>query len=1253
MSPTIPHISKELAQMRRHYDVVVVGSGYGGGISASRMSRAGKRVALLEKGKNFVTNIDIGKSGGLESTRRKRWSASRRFKYPRLQHIMAKKPACTIFTKAKTSTLSLRMGKLSDSIFVKKFVTLGGTSLLNANVALRADERVWQQNIWPEEINQDMESIRRGKSEFKINLCRVISRHVFIKLQWPTFYTTAYGRAEEMLQPNPYPEDFPTPPKLAVLEEQAKLLGDAYHKNFYRPPIAVTFEDRVNNAGVMQYKSTLTGNDSTGVNDGSKNSTLMNYIPDAWNHGCEIFCEIEVKRVKYDEKNKKWIIFYEWLGAGRPAFKDDAECCFFVTADVLFLAAGTMGTNEILLRSKNFGLPVSNRLGEGFSGNGDILGFGYNINPLVNGVAMGNHSPRWFKQPVGPTITGIIDMRNQENVLNGYVIEEGVIPAAMGGLMNTILNGTRIVSPYQSPSRTVTESLRHTGRGLLTSLLGCYTGAVAHTQTYLIMSHDDNQGELTLVNDNLKVSLRDAGKTDRIRNLNNILARATDSIGGTFVPSPLWTVLDKEGLITVHPIGGCNMAKSGDDGVVNHKGQVYKDHDTSVHDSLYVCDGAIIPTALGVNPFFTISALAERVCELAAKDRGWKIDYSLAKKPIDFEHPLRSYDDLRELQVPLEGGVRFTETMKGFFSTEITSEDYASAEAQAKSSDSRMAFLLTIIAYDTRTHADMKANSSEITGTVSCRALSADPILVTSGHFRLFAPDESRADADNLVYKLYLLSTDGSEYTFEAFKRIDNEQPSLGWSQTTTLYVTVKDKNKVRGRGILHLTPRDFMVELSTLTVSQTLRIGFNCFHTNRSSINYIFASPHNHAFFKPIGKTFGQRLAARIEFVTKFSWNMSRHYLTWLLPLQFPADFAAAKPFSLPRPEPETWTVTASDGVQTLLTRYKGGLKGPVLLIPGAAVTHEIWATTMTKHNFLDYLLKNEYDVFLQDNRISPNVPASHDQSSMDDLILDHVAHIEKVREVTRCDKIAVVAHCVGSMSFFMGLLNGSIQGVGSVVASNVGMHPILGTVNRVKASIGLTTLWEKVFRKDSFDTNTSRNDTFLNRLTNLFLRFYPVPHGEACRNAVCKRISFTFGLLWQHGNLNEQFHEHLNKIVGHCNVSALKHITLVARRKVLVDANGDSVYVTDENIKKHLNLPILFIHGEQNVCIDPEATKKSYNVLRELNGEENYKRRTFPGYGHLDCWFGSDAHKEIFPTALKQLEETKKQYGYTRRID
>jgi hypothetical protein len=65
----------------------------------------------------------------------------------------------------------------------------------------------------------------------------------------------------------------------------------------------------------------------------------------------------------------------------------------------------------------------------------------------------------------------------------------------------------------------------------------------------------------------------------------------------------------------------------GDDsstGGCNHKGQVFSQSDaasTDVYSNLYVCDGSTIPTSLGVNPLWTISAVAERAVQLLAEER--------------------------------------------------------------------------------------------------------------------------------------------------------------------------------------------------------------------------------------------------------------------------------------------------------------------------------------------------------------------------------------------------------------------------------------------------------------------------------------------------------------------------------------------------------------------------------------------------------------------------------------------------------
>ena len=48
---TFPRLSIPVELMKHQYDVVVIGSGYGGGVAASRMARGGQSVCLLELGK--------------------------------------------------------------------------------------------------------------------------------------------------------------------------------------------------------------------------------------------------------------------------------------------------------------------------------------------------------------------------------------------------------------------------------------------------------------------------------------------------------------------------------------------------------------------------------------------------------------------------------------------------------------------------------------------------------------------------------------------------------------------------------------------------------------------------------------------------------------------------------------------------------------------------------------------------------------------------------------------------------------------------------------------------------------------------------------------------------------------------------------------------------------------------------------------------------------------------------------------------
>lgn len=96
-----------------------------------------------------------------------------------------------------------------------------------------------------------------------------------------------------MLEPTPYPEDLPEPLKLKMLRQQVDLVHEhaeeeGWTPKFYRVPQTTKFADGPNSTGIHMQASTLSGQDCTGVNDGSKSSTLVTYLSDAWNWGAEM-----------------------------------------------------------------------------------------------------------------------------------------------------------------------------------------------------------------------------------------------------------------------------------------------------------------------------------------------------------------------------------------------------------------------------------------------------------------------------------------------------------------------------------------------------------------------------------------------------------------------------------------------------------------------------------------------------------------------------------------------------------------------------------------------------------------------------------------------------------------------------------------------------------------------------------------------------------------------------------------------------
>jgi len=157
--------------------------------------------------------------------------------------------------------------------------------------------------------------------------------------------------------------------------------------------------------------------------------------------------------------------------------------------------------------------------------------------------------------------------------------------------------------------------------------------------------------------------------------------------------------------------------------------------------------------------------------------------------------------------------------------------------------------------------------------------------------------------------------------------------------------------------------------------------------------------------------------------------------------------------------------------------------------------------------------------------------------------------------------------------------------------------------------------------------------------RLYDMALRLQPIAAGERCDSPVCHRITFMYGHLYEHAQLNEATHATLHETFGVAGVRALEHLARCARRGHVVDRAGGNAYLPHP---ERMRLPITFIHGADNRCFLPESTGLTYEWLRQANGPALYARHLVSGYGHIDCWMGKDAVRDVFPLVLRHLEAT-----------
>ncbi len=570
----IETLSQPRDRLKLKYAVLVVGSGYGGGVAASRLVRAGQRVCVIERGRE----IPIGG-------------------FPDRATELARDFQTTTSSRHIGCHTALFDYRVNREIDILLGCGLGGTSLINANVCLKPDARVFEDEVWPEDVRAD------------------------------GLLQEGFVRARAMLDPKSTPEQ-PALLKMAMMEKSAAALG----ARLDRPPLHIAFKDGVNAANVLQSACTLCGDCCAGCNVGAKTTVHLSYIADAHQHGAEIFTELTVRSVTRQDDGL-------WAVRLRPTETDsdavlNGDEDFIVRASTVILAAGTLGTTEILLRSRQEGLALSDQLGHHFTGNGDALCVGYNCDQPANNVGVG-YPPRTEVEPVGPAVAGLIDLRGTDSVDDGIALVEAALPSAMAPLLPATLASGHL--PFgEDTDGGLQDELNEFGRALQSLVLGAYSGAVRNSQAYLGIGHDNRSGVMSLANDQIAISWPDAGAQKVFKDIDEAFRSAIAAVGGSVVKNPLSKPNFGGKLTTVHPLGGCVMADDRTRGVINHKGQVFHGgaelSPTAIYSGLYVCDGAALPRSVGIHPLFTITALAERTMIHLARDMNVSFDVLPVKK---------------------------------------------------------------------------------------------------------------------------------------------------------------------------------------------------------------------------------------------------------------------------------------------------------------------------------------------------------------------------------------------------------------------------------------------------------------------------------------------------------------------------------------------------------------------------------------------------------------------------------------------
>jgi choline dehydrogenase-like flavoprotein/pimeloyl-ACP methyl ester carboxylesterase len=1196
-------------------DALVVGSGYGGAVAAARL--AGSYVSLPNGGIRpavvWLLERGLEHSPGTFPSRFSELAGHVRFN-----------------TQSGGATRGRDEGlfdfRIGGDVSALLGNGLGGGSLINAGVMAEPDAQVFAAG-WPAAINA-------------------------------TTLQSSYQKALDMLQPQALVTDHSR--RWRAFQAVAGANGTvATHC-----PVAVNLgAAQPNTAGVTLQTCTHCGDCVTGCNQAAKGTLDTNYLAWARAREVELFCGGAVQHVLRDDATGNWRVTWHFTERSR---RPPELGPYVIRARHVVLAAGSFGSTEILMRSRKKGLWVSGAVGSRFSTNGDFLAAGVAHKEKVCSSSDQESDPAdRDARSVGPTITGMVRVPQADGTLP-IVAEEFSVPAALRRVFGELVGTLHAWDPDQ-PLRSE--------RG---DPMAVTDDSIDRCSLYGLMGDDGARGTLEFPA-RLQGDAFEGVLLTRWKDVTStkVFQHQADWLRAGLTPNceadeplimhPLQAF--EVGTLTVHPLGGCPMANTGVDGVVDAIGRVFCG-DTDTHPGLVVLDGSIVPRALGINPSLTIAALAEHAVPELMRHWQW-IDSRPTPQPLPERRALR-----RREQPAASADWLIRERMHGLISFGVqrlwAQLDITFAPIPGFAKSLALNPLVAGIRQATLTMWEAPENAEPLTFRPDSSTCIGTAEL--AGQVRLFEPNDVDLEPPRrLVYQLSVQSVQSvggrPQLPLQVGSRLDGVkhfgQPSGQleavnlWRQLTELKVRC-DGNAGIGRLMLDVddlaTQREPLLRLVDLsTMPDALGDG-------GALLLYVLR----------------QSMQALSQLIANPFGAIEPHHLHERWPTELPECHAS---------------VTHVGDAGARLTHYErpfGPVEHlpPVVLIHGLGTSGSSFAHACLPDSLVRHLRRELRDVWVLDLRSSVgNEPLRKDGRSaewtVDSVARDDIpAAIASVLTATHEERVDVVAHCMGAVMFCFAALSSQAMEdkVRAVVLSQVGPLARLSPLNRLRGYlasylqqfIGIEELdtspeFESRIEADNtvtwFPTTASAISLILrDLLPNSFpypdddqerARFESLPAGSPDFRSVRHRADMIFGQLFELKNVCDTTLSHLDALFGWVKVKMLAQAIHFARHNMLTDARGRNSLFEHEHFNRRFRFPILIVHGRRNRVFDWRGSLDSLELLKKLRKETDAKAppqthdqithygqgtptqlAVIEGYGHLDCVIGRKAHEDVFPT-------------------